>query len=274
MSENIVYEIHEIKNPLLPFVFRYNKLVKRSIGPINWHENVEFLYCAKGEGYIWSGATRNPIRAGELYVVNADTIHGVRTDSVMTIHCLIVDPIFFAENGLPTQGIYFQHLISNPQVCTLVEDICKAYDSFSQEDICAVADIRFAVLAFLRYLCRHYTVPNDTPVTQTNLHVKKAITYIRSNLQRRITLDELSEYTGLSRSHLSRQFKAFTGSTIIEYVNLTRCTEAKRLIRNGASVSEAAMSCGFQYLPHFINSYKRIMGELPSSARSRGKSSK
>jgi len=274
MSENIKYETHQIKNPRIPFLFHREIHAKKYITRVNWHENVEFLYCEQGEGYIRCGTARYPIHAGELCAVNADTIHGHASDSGMTLRYLIVDQTFFAENGLPTQGLYFQHMISDPQVCALVEDICKAYASFSQENICAVMDIRFAVLAFLRYLCHHYTIPNDTPVTQTKPYVKKVITYIRGNLHRPVTLDELSAHTGLNKSYLSRQFKAFTGSTIIEYANITRCTEAKRLMRNGYSVSEAAKTCGYENLSHFNKTYKRAMGELPSSARSRGKSSK
>ena len=266
MPEKIVYETHIIKNPLLPFVFLPDRVRYGNSRRANWHENVEFLYCTQGEGYVGCGMVRYPLRAGELYVVNSDTIHSNGSDSSMTLHCLIVDKTFFAENGFPIQGLYFQKIIRDLQISVLFDGIYQAYGRFCGDNLCAVADIRFAVLDLLRYLCRNYTVTNTASVTPADPYIKKTITYIRVNLHRPITLDELAAYTGLSKYHLSRQFKATTGSTIIEYVNQTRCAEAKRLMENGVSVSSAALSCGYENLSYFSRTYKRLMGELPSAA--------
>ena len=53
--------------------------------------------------------------------------------------------------------------------------------------------------------------------------------------------------------------------TVIEYVNILRCKEAKRLISEGQSVSEAAIASGFNNLSYFTRTYKKYVGELPSS---------
>ena len=61
------------------------------------------------------------------------------------------------------------------------------------------------------------------------------------------TLDALAAQAGVSKFHLSREFKSTTGLTVVTFINLCRCTEARRLIEEGCSVSEAAATCGFEY---------------------------
>jgi len=69
---------------------------------------------------------------------------------------------------------------------------------------------------------------------------------------------------GISKFYLCREFKAYTGSSILQTVNLLRCTQAKLLIEGGATVSQAALSCGFDNLSYFSRTFKKLMGALPS----------
>ena len=104
--------------------------------------------------------------------------------------------------------------------------------------------------------------------------MKKAISYIRQNMAEEITLDGVADHAGISKFHLARQFKAYTGSTVIATVNLIRCTEARRMIEGGRSVSEAAAACGFENLSYFTRSFKKCFSMVPSDCirRKNGKS--
>ena len=266
MHEHYIYETHTLSDTLLPFIY-HPEFVRTGPCPrINWHENIEFLYCTEGEGYVQCGREIFPFRPNDLFVVNADTLHTTGSQNSVTYQCLIVDRSFFIENGISFHNLYFQNTIRDPQVSILFSDIAEAYRNFDPHTFCAAAEIRCKALNFLLFLCRNYTAKQPSASTYTDPAIKEAIVYMRRHINHPITLDLLSTHIGLSKYHLSRQFKLATGKTIIEYMNLTRCTEAKRLMEAGASVSAAALCCGYENLSYFSRTYKRLMGELPSAA--------
>jgi AraC-like DNA-binding protein len=61
----------------------------------------------------------------------------------------------------------------------------------------------------------------------------------------------------MSESNLRLLFKEFTGSSLIEYRNRIRITEARKLIDSGEfSVAEAAYLVGFNNMSFFYDQMK------------------
>ena len=87
---------------------------------------------------------------------------------------------------------------------------------------------------------------------------------MKANYTGSVTLQEVADHVGISKYYLSREFKEFTGATIFDTLNMNRCTEARRRMEAGASVSEAALSCGYENLSYFTRVFKKHMGDLPS----------
>ena len=261
------YENHVMHNPLLPFIFHRDMVQKSPSGGIpNWHENIEILFCYEGSGTVHCGPEVTPFSQGDLFVVNANVPHNFCSTDWMRYYCLIIDNSFFEENGIPISSIHFQKLIRNSAVGSAIQEIVDAFDRYAPDRLCAAADIRYAVLGLIRLLCSAYTVQGDKLAQSVSNHrVKEAIAYIRANLASAISLDDISNHVGISKYHLSREFKAFTGMTVIDTVNLIRCTEAKWQIESGTSVSAAAISCGFENLSYFTRTFKKHFHALPSA---------
>jgi len=258
---NYRYETHKMPDPLLPFIYHRRFDVQEPDKYPNWHENIEFLQAVEGEGHVRCGGECHPFRAGELFVINADTLHGIGTSSRLVYRCLIVDNSFFLANGIPVDTLRFQNVIRDKSLYALFDAVSQAY-SGDREDFRTVLDIRAAVLQLLQALCHSYiTLGASSP---SDDHVKKAIAYIRSHLSQPITLEQLAAHVGIGKFHLSRRFKAFTGKTVVQTVNLMRCTEARRLMERGMAVGAAAASCGFENLSYFTRTFKSLMGCLPS----------
>ena len=256
------YETHKMPHPALPFIYhRRFELNAREKAP-NWHENIELLQATEGSGYVLCGVEKLPLTADTVVVVNADTLHCIGTDSHLAYRCLIIDNSFFTANGVPIRSLYFQSLLSGTEAGSLLADIAQAYASYTPEDFRCILSIRSLVQQLVQLLCLHYTV--QKPDNPANEHVKKAMVYLRQNLSAPISLDDLAKAVGISKYHLSREFKRHTGKTVVETLNRMRCTEARRLIENGASVSAAAASCGFDNLSYFTRTYKKYLGTLPS----------
>lgn len=264
--EHYVYEAHSMGDPLLPFIFHRSTVLTQFHSPPNWHENIEILYCVGGEGYIRCGPETFGFLQGDVFVVNADMPHCICSQTAVEYHCLIIDNAFCTGNGIPVTDLYFQKTIRDERMNALFEGVVAAFDSYDKDRLCAAADIRYGVLGLLRALCANYIIQRPKEAgSAANAHVKKAMEYIRKNISRVMTLDDIAGYVGISKYHLSREFKAFTHQTIVQTVNLTRCTRARRLIESGVSISAAASACGFENLSYFSKTFKKVFGMLPSA---------
>lgn len=75
----------------------------------------------------------------------------------------------------------------------------------------------------------------------------------------------LARRSGLSREHLHRLFRKTIGLTPQEYARLSRIARAKRLLLQGAALSDAAHQCGFADQAHFSRWFKRYFGVTPAA---------
>ncbi len=89
--------------------------------------------------------------------------------------------------------------------------------------------------------------------------IKKAINYIKLNFKNPISLNIIADYIDINPSHLSRQFKKETKTTITEFINRKRIDEAKFLIdQNKYSITEIALMVGFESYTYFGKVFKKI----------------
>ena len=98
--------------------------------------------------------------------------------------------------------------------------------------------------------------------------VARAVDFIRASYERSLGMDEVSRAAGLSRYELSRRFRVEVGTSPYQYVQRVRLEHAAaRLARAGATVTEAALSSGFNDLGRFSRAFKQHFGTLPSAYR-------
>ncbi|OXS79051.1 AraC family transcriptional regulator [Domibacillus enclensis] len=94
----------------------------------------------------------------------------------------------------------------------------------------------------IRYLHIHYAEPFDAAALAQSLHIHP--------------------------SHLARQFKKETGTTMVQYVHSLRVQEAKRLLKKDtASIEYIAGQCGFDDAAYFARVFKKVAGISPGSWR-------
>jgi two-component system, response regulator YesN len=99
-------------------------------------------------------------------------------------------------------------------------------------------------------------------------NVRKAIEFIRFNLNQKLTLDSISVSIPLSSYELSRQFKKETGENIIEYINKIRINEAVFILDNeNISITDVALMIGYNDVDYFSKVFKKYKGISPSEYR-------
>ena len=87
--------------------------------------------------------------------------------------------------------------------------------------------------------------------------ISKITKYIDKNIEKKITLSDLSKITSLSISRLSHLFKEKTGITIMSYIIKKRLVTAKELLKKGISIYDVSTQCGFQDYTSFFRTFKK-----------------
>lgn len=92
--------------------------------------------------------------------------------------------------------------------------------------------------------------------------------YIRVNLTRNMTLEELAGLVGMSRFHFSRSFKQAFGDSPVRYVNRERYRLAQALLAGSRlSVAEIAARVGFGSTQQFLKVFRTLAGMTPAEFR-------
>ena len=84
--------------------------------------------------------------------------------------------------------------------------------------------------------------------------VDRVCKYIEANLDRKLTLSNLSVHAGISPYHLQRTFKQSVGLSPREYIQTRRLTKMKHLLKSGHTVTKALYGAGFSSRSRFYGS--------------------
>jgi len=96
----------------------------------------------------------------------------------------------------------------------------------------------------------------------------RIIAYMRERLDEDISLQDLADVVRLSRFHFCSAFRLATGSTPHETLTRLRLDEACRLLTSSnQSISEIALSVGFQTPSAFAARFRKVVGLTPREFR-------
>jgi len=112
--------------------------------------------------------------------------------------------------------------------------------------------------------------PRNVRLSSQVESIDRICKYIDANLDRKLTLSNLSAHTGMSPYHLQRTFKRVVGISPREYVEARRLEEVKRSLRNGETVSKALYGAGFSSRSRLYEKVSNLFGTSPGTFRRGG----
>ena len=100
-------------------------------------------------------------------------------------------------------------------------------------------------------------------------HRDRVLDYIDKNLNRELTLDELSEVSCYSKFHFSRIFASMMGETVFQYIHRLRLEKAAERVgmEEDLPITVIAYELGFANCASFSKSFKNHFGLTPSQWR-------
>ena len=122
----------------------------------------------------------------------------------------------------------------------------------------------YTMLALFLHGATHTKTSNSA-----NSYVQKGIEFISSNYSYAITVEDIADYVGVSRSHLFRSFEAVLGQSPKEYLTDFRMKQACYLLEHsGLSITAIANSLGFDNSLYFSKTFHKQKGISPKEFRS------
>lgn len=105
-----------------------------------------------------------------------------------------------------------------------------------------------------------------------SLETQKIIDFIKNRTNMPITLNDIVDYTGKSKSYLCKHFKNDVGMSINNFIKTAKLNESKDLLKyTEMSISEIANYLSFANQSHFQNNFKSLFGETPNNYRKKKK---
>ena len=98
--------------------------------------------------------------------------------------------------------------------------------------------------------------------------VSALLAYINSNYNKKISLEQMAEFVGYSKSRVSHLFMETTGLSPIRYQNNIRLENAGEMIASTSlDISEIAVCCGFGDYANFSKAFKKKYNVSPVKYR-------
>lgn len=233
---------------------------------LHWHVEYEMIHICTGSLTLFLDEETVRCDEGDCILLAGSILHGATPK-----HCIYECAVF--DTRVLFSG-----------VCQTVLGDANGYvkmDAGSEENEAALAFFgaiqenrsgkEFLILSAL-YRCMGLLQQKNqfqsSPVQSSKKikQLKKALQMIETQYSSTITLPQMAKVCGMSPKYFCRFFKEMTHKTPVDYLNNYRVKRACEMLRqNQESITEIALSCGFNDLSYFIKTFKRYKGVSPKN---------
>lgn len=154
-------------------------------------------------------------------------------------------------------------LLNNEEISTTLNKLMAVcMSSHLTKDILADLTLQ-ELLIHLIQLQTVQSIESDRFLKNTNV-IGLLVDYMRSNLEQKITMKELSARACMSNATLYRYVKRETGLSPLELLLRERIRYAKMLLKNpGILVNQVSFEAGFEDPNYFTRMFKKVEGLTP-----------
>lgn len=262
---NTTYETLKFNDPSYPFII--HRACNNNFLP-HWHDSLEIHIIYDGFDSINIDSYQYSVKPLDIVCINPLQTHWYSKLHPVQYQTLIVHPDLLKKCGISSPN-NLKSYFNDPYVIQSFKEILK--ECFDQPPFFEAA-IKVKIMNLLIYLYRNYQSEETlAPVFHSKtLCVSKILEFIKVHYTEDIKLSEMGKALGFSVNYMCTCFHQETKTTINKYLNYLRCNMAKTILLEGtASVTEAAMRCGFTNMSYFSKTYNTIIGELPSQTLER-----
>ncbi|RHV45717.1 AraC family transcriptional regulator [Lachnospiraceae bacterium OM04-12BH] len=252
--------------------------------PAHWHTNPEIIMPTEN---IYTVECYNQIitlREGDIVLICPVCIHTLYAPEKgrRIIFQADINPLRFMKEIETLVTIISPLIVITPEdfpsiydkVKSLLLEIKNEYlsssTSFSEVSIYSKTLEIITLIGRSRAAAGIETPSPDAPRKQEE-YIEKFIeicNYISAHCSDELNLEAVASMSGFSKFYFSRLFKQFTNVSFYKYVNQKRIEKAAEMLTEpNISITNVALSCGFESLSSFIRMFKIVKGCTPTEFR-------
>lgn len=244
----------------------------------HWHKEFEIIRILSGRFRLYLNGEELVLSEGDVAFIGCGCLHRGEPDNCV-YECLVFDLAMLKRQQNDAADRFISPVISSlaeissylsPKDVDIKNTISSLFgkmikkDEYYQLDVYGLLFLTFSML----YSCGYIRTDIEISHSRQAKKVMELINWLNENFTEPISLDKLSEQTGLSEKYICRIFKEYTSKTPMTYINELRienaCYEMTKLKK---SVTQAAYDSGFNDLSYFCKTFKRYKGVTPNEYR-------
>jgi AraC-like DNA-binding protein len=236
--------------------------------PRHMHEEYSIAVVLQGTETTTCGGRAYTTRAGDLLLINAEEVHSNKSaDSeyrLIKVRPKMLQRVARNLSGQTLPAPYLPKVVVNDSF--LFRRLLNLHLKLEQNIAPLEQESEFIAtmgLLLTRMNKNYRSAPTITRVGNEDVYVRLVRDYLRSHYAENVTLTQLTSLTNLSPFYLLRVFHNRAGFPPHEYQTQVRIAHARKLIRNGMPLSQAALETGFFDQSHLSRNFKRIVGVTP-----------
>ncbi|MBQ8002213.1 MAG: helix-turn-helix domain-containing protein, partial [Clostridia bacterium] len=231
----------------------------------------QICICTRGCGVFSVDGAEYSIKKGDVFYLSPEEGHEYYPhDNSWTI-------IWIVFNGKEMKSLAGYFDFEKTFVCHADEsmldrmiEICeRLYDTYNKNERYEFS-LTTDMLKLLECVSSCEKILQQKTASDTKGGFSPVIDYIKKYYMNFITLEDMAETLGLSKSHFCRQFKEFYKVTPMVYLNRYRISVAKFLLTTTVeSIDVIAGKTGFSDTSYFCAVFKKVEGCSPVQYRKR-----
>lgn len=245
-------------------------------------------YVTEGKAYIQLTGRTIILEPGHFYIVPAFTLHSNRCDKSMSHYYLHIFEDWEGPQGSTTDSYIFPDSLDyseklayvfsetirinsglglveqNPHTYCTLQRLQTLIENNSHRSI-GERLINNGLISIIMGAWISASKDRHKPV---DIQIRKVIEYIRQHLYTRFNIEDCAQAVALSRFHLLHKFKAYMGTSLMNYVLFMRIRHAQvDLVFTPKSIKEISVDLGYSDVNYFIRQFRKQTGLPPGAYR-------
>lgn len=175
----------------------------------------------------------------------------------------------FTERSGKSEGYFKLGPAAFKRITELCRSLSREITLYENEFwACRLRICLFEILCFIQSIYMYYKTVGIIELNDNSPEINYVITYLHTNYQSRITINDLTKKFQINRTTLSEKFHESTGMSIKGYLNRHRIRIAAVMLRNTKlPITDISYRAGFREVNNFEKMFKKYMSCSPSEYR-------
>ena len=232
------------------------------------------IYCIDGKGWVSIDGIKMEVKPNQFFIIPKDTAHSYgsyNSDpwSIYWIHFSGKLAAEFTVQNQKVESILPSKIARIDERIMLFEEMLQNLEmGYSKENL------HYANICLLHFLASFKYINQFRQIRKIRERdvIEDSIFFMKENIQKKLTLKELSRKAGLSPSHFSFKFYKKTGRSPMDYLIHLRIQRACQFLDNSElRIGEVSEKVGYEDNFYFSRIFKKIMGVSPVKYRKQPK---